>query len=107
MSEQTTSENGEESVPRRRPLTRGKKWAFRAAALLIVPALLVGIEIGLRLGGYGTTPKLVISVKDSPSALNHVLNPSVEFPYYPATDLSGPEPRRPGSVQNLLGVRAR
>ena len=96
MSEQTASESSEvnSQVPGRRPLSRGRRWAFRAISLLLVPALMACLEAALRFGGFGTAPELVVPVKDSPATLNHLLNPSVEFPYYPATDLSGPEPRR-------------
>lgn len=95
MSEAITPENVTKRAPvrRPRPLSRRKKWAFRAAALLLVPAVLACGEGGLRLVGFGTSPALVIPVADAPPAMNRVLNPSVEFPYYPV-DLSGPEPRR-------------
>lgn len=37
-------------------ISRGRKWAFRLVAFLILPALLVVLEVGLRLGGYGHSP---------------------------------------------------
>jgi tetratricopeptide (TPR) repeat protein len=95
MSEPITPENvaAPAPVPRGRALSRRKKWAFRAAALLLVPSVLACAEVGLRLGGFGRSPELVMPVEDAPPAMNYVLNPAVEFPYYPV-DLSGPEPRR-------------
>ena len=43
------------STPRRRQITRKRKWLFRIVAATIVPvALLVLVELGLVLGGYGT-----------------------------------------------------
>lgn len=96
MSEQATSGAGTEVVPTRsrRSISRRKTWAFRAASLLLAPIVLVCLELALRAGGFGTSPDLIVPSQDSPSSLNHELNPTVEFPYYPSTDLSGPEPRR-------------
>jgi tetratricopeptide (TPR) repeat protein len=38
-------------------LSPGRKWAFRILALVLLPALLLGmLEVALRLGGYGYSP---------------------------------------------------
>ncbi len=39
-------------------LSPRRQWAFRIAALLIVPSLLVLLELALRLAGYGYSPDL-------------------------------------------------
>ncbi len=36
-----------------KPLSTGRKWMFRLAAVMLPLLLLAGIELGLRLGGYG------------------------------------------------------
>ena len=49
--------------PPRRPLTAKRKWLFRGAAVSVVPvALLLLVELGLRLGGYGTTSSFFTSI---------------------------------------------
>ena len=46
------------------PSTSGRKWVFRLVALVIIPLiLLVGIEAGLRLAGYGYDPGLFKKIK--------------------------------------------
>src|SRR5215207_226333 len=41
------------AAPPRR-LSRGRKWLFRLAAVVLGPALVLGLlELGLRIGGYG------------------------------------------------------
>lgn len=53
-----------EPSPAPRRLTGWRRWVFPLAAALVIPALLLGaLELGLRLAGYGVSPRFFLPIE--------------------------------------------
>lgn len=77
----------------RRPLSRKRRWLFRAAAMSLVFVLLAVIELALRLAGSGQELVLVKHAGPQAPAGTFLLNPEIDRVYYGPSDLNGPESR--------------
>ncbi|MBX3395291.1 MAG: tetratricopeptide repeat protein [Phycisphaerae bacterium] len=74
----------------RRTASRWRIWAFRLAAMLLIPAMLFGsIEVGLRLGGAGYDPSFFVPLGGGKSVYG---NPRVGWRYFPRSVARLPTP---------------
>src|SRR5262249_29965771 len=74
----------------RRPLSRKRRWLFRAVAISLVFVLLAVIELTLRVLGSGQDLVLVKPAGPQAPAGTFVMNPEIDRVYYGPSDLNGP-----------------
>src|SRR5688572_288572 len=80
--------------PDRPSLSKRRLWLFRAMALALPFAVLLVLELALRLIGSGQDLSLVVAVPGNPKRFTHQFNDSVDPLYYGRSALAGPETRR-------------
>jgi hypothetical protein len=86
------------------PRSRGREWAFRMAALSLLPFLLVILEVGLRIGGYGYPTQFFLPLKIGNENFL-VPNEAFALRYFPPETSRKPEPQRMRAVKPPGAVR--
>ena len=90
MTQQTTEPVGTPSSPSSRGPGRLRKWMFRLTAMILVPALLLGITEGaLRLFGYGYPTNFFRKI---PGQEAYTGNPRFGWRFFPRTHSLAPPP---------------
>jgi len=90
-----------------RPLSPRRIWAFRLAALLLPLGLLAGLELGLRLAGYGYDPHFFKQVRIGGEAY-YVQNEDFSLQFFPPETARSPSPlrfparKRPGTFRIFI-----
>ena len=79
--------------PVRKPLSRGRRWMFRCALLLLPFFLLAATEICLRLGGYGYNPDFFKRIRIGSEDF-FVQNEDFSFRFFPKNMVRNPGPLR-------------
>lgn len=92
------SKSGNPISPGRPPLSRGRLWLFRIMALSILPVLLLVVECGLRLGGYGYRTDFFLPLKIGEKDFL-VQNNDFGLRFFPKEISRKPEPIRMPAVK--------
>ena len=98
MTDSQTSPEIDETVPedrsrRSHQISRKRLWLFRLIVVSGPFALLIVMELLLRLLGVGRDLTLIQKLEPPQPPFTHRLNPSIDYAYYDNMDVSGPEPR--------------